>query len=97
MAATDNGNTGAMQIIWTMRTVLNVHTLPAAASRASGTEDAHNARTTARRAPARSASRGVAKEPTAVAIPAAKRIRPPDSSGQPGALPRGGNIGGRRA
>ena len=81
-AATESGKTGAMQSICKSRIALNVHTLPGQRERAPastrGARAAPAAR--ARRSPTRSASRGVASAPSAVAMPEAKRINPPTSS-----------------
>ena len=87
MAATESGNTGAMQSTCRKRSTPKLHTWPAAESAARKTEEPTRNHRTARRSPSSSARRGAAIEPSAAAMPVAKMRKPPTSRVDSGATP----------
>ena len=95
MAATESGNTGAMQSTCRKRSTPKLHTWPASDSVARSSEEPSRNHSTAPRSPRRSARRGAAIAPSEAAMPVAKIRNPPTSRVDSGATPSGGRIWGR--
>ncbi len=97
IAATESGNTGAMQSTCRKRSTPKLHTLPATPSAATSTEEPRRNQISARRSPTTSARRGAAIAPSAAASPVIRRRNPPTSSVESPDTPSGGRICGRIA